>query len=67
MVELQRLLWLYSPILDRQALLQLLQMNSVRGSVGTDAALSRLRSLIPMLLSHLLKRLSALTEGLHGQ
>ena len=42
-------------------------MNSVRGSVGTDAALSRLRSLIPMLLSHLLKRLSALTEGLHGQ
>ena len=64
MVELQRLLWLYSPILDRQALLQLLQMNSVRGSVGTDAALSRLRSLIPMLLSPLLKRLSALTEGL---
>ena len=39
-------------------------MNSVRVSVGTDAALSRLRSLIPMLLSPLLKRLSALTEGL---
>ena len=64
MVELQRLLWLYSPILDRQALLKLLQMNSVRGSVGTDAALNRLRSLISMLLSPLLTRLSALTEGL---
>ena len=64
MVELLRLLWLYSPILDRHALLQLLQMNSVRGSVGTDAALSCLRSLIPMLLSPLLTRLSALIEGL---
>ena len=32
---------LYSPILDRQALLLLLQMNSVLGSVGNDAALSR--------------------------
>ena len=34
MVELQRLLWLSSPILDWQVLLQLLQINSVLGSVG---------------------------------
>ena len=32
-VELQHLLWLSSPILNRKALLQLLQMNSVLGSV----------------------------------
>ena len=43
-VQLQHLLWLgNNPILDRQALLQLLQMNSVYGSLGTDAAQSRLR------------------------
>ena len=34
---------LYSPILDRQALLPLFQMNSVLRSVGTDAALSLTR------------------------
>ena len=37
MVEFQRLLWLHSPILDRQALLQLLQMNSALGSMGAGA------------------------------
>ena len=46
MVELQRLLWLYSPILDRQALLQLLQMNFALGFVGANAAHCRLRSLL---------------------
>ena len=60
MAELQRLLWMYSPILDRQALLQLLQMKSMLGSEGTDAALRRLRSL----LSPFLTLLSAVTASL---
>ena len=45
---------LYSPILDRQALLPLLQMNSVLGSVGTDAALSCPRSFLSSHCSFLL-------------
>ena len=51
---------MYSPILDRQALLQLLQMKSMLGSVGTDAALRRVRSL----LSPFLTLLSAVTASL---
>ena len=51
---------MYSPILDRQALLQLLQMKSMLGSEGTDAALRRLRSL----LSPFLTLLSAVTASL---
>ena len=57
----------YSPILDRQALLQLLQLKSRLGSMGTDAALRRLRSLLSShfssLLSPLLTRLSAVTAS----
>ena len=45
-VELQRLLWLYSPILDRQALLQLLQVKAAHGSEGRESTLCRLRFLL---------------------
>ena len=35
-VELQRLLWLYRPILDRQALIQLLQVKDTPGFEGRE-------------------------------
>ncbi len=41
-LELQCLLWLNSPIRERQSLLQLLQEKPVTASVGTDSALCRL-------------------------
>ena len=44
-VKLQPLLWLYSPFLDQQNMLQLLLMNSVVGLVGADGALCCPRSL----------------------
>ncbi len=43
--ELQCLLWLNSPIQERQSLLQLLQVKPVTASVDTDSALCRLRCL----------------------
>ncbi len=44
-VEMQCLLWLNSPIRERQSLLQLLQVKPVTASVGTDSAPCRLRCL----------------------
>ena len=53
-VELQCLLWRYRPILDRQALLQLLQVKVVLGSELRESALCSLSSLpIPVLLAPL--------------
>ena len=45
LVELQRLLWLYRPILGLQALLQLLQVKVTPSSEGRESAFCCLRSL----------------------
>ncbi len=57
-MELQCLLWLNSPIRERQSLLQLLQVKPVTASVGTDSALCRLRCLFSSHWSFLFPSLS---------
>lgn len=55
-IELQRLLWLYNPILHRQALLTVAadEFRVWLGGYGYDAALSRQRSLLSSRCSALL-------------
>ena len=49
MVELQRRLWLYRPVLERQIPLQLSQVNVAPGSEGGECALCSLHSLLSSL------------------
>ncbi len=57
-MELQCLLWLNSPIRERQSLLQLLQVKPVTASVSTDSALCRLPCLFSSHWSFLFPSLS---------